>query len=317
MVVKSDKIEKSAAETAPAIPAPKTAAKKEEPSPNEVGSDEEEKHTAKVADKKVGNSSEESSDEDVAVGKVSQHIKPHHEKHAAKPAAEAATTEESSDRDRQNSDEEPDPNKAEQAERQPARQPKDNQPPAKHLSTAARNVSNVLAQETQHKPKENEQNRKKRSQEEQIETKDATTPMDEAPGDVATINHDKDDTEENAEWKYTQSDEPADLTPIHEEGGDDITIDDEETKEHNAEWKDNKSGEPANKSPADDENASTTKMMGELPTPLWMNLMSLLLRQLTMHRRIGELPKQQWRRLMSLLMIWGVLTRNMERAELT
>ena len=105
------------------------------------------------------NSSEESSDEDVAVGKVSQHIKPHPEKQTAKPAAEAATTEERSDRDRQNSDEDPNPNKADLAKRHPARRPQDNQPPAKHVSKAARKVPNALAQETQHKPKEIEQNR--------------------------------------------------------------------------------------------------------------------------------------------------------------
>ena len=36
-------------------------------------------------------------------------------------------------------------------------------------------ISNILAPETQHKPKENELNRKNRSQEEQIETKDDAT----------------------------------------------------------------------------------------------------------------------------------------------
>jgi nucleolin len=150
-----------------AKPAPKAAAKKEEPSPNEDISDEDEESTAKVADKKEANSSEDSSDEEVAVGEVSKPIKPHPEKHAAKPAAEAATTEESSDRDRPNSDEDPNPNKADQAERQPAMQPQDNQPPAKlHVSTAARKVSNVLAPETNHNSKENELNRKNRSQEE-------------------------------------------------------------------------------------------------------------------------------------------------------
>jgi hypothetical protein len=61
----------------------------------------------------------------------------------------------------------------------------------------------------------------------------------------------------------------------------------------------------------------TTKKMEERPTPLWRNLMSLLMRQSTMHLRMGELPTPQWKRLTSLLMMWGVLTRNMKRAELT
>jgi hypothetical protein len=47
-------------------------------------------------------------------------------------------------------------------------------------------------------------------------------------------------------------------SPIHEEGGADITIDDEETKEHDAEWKDNMSEEPADKSPTDDGGADNT-----------------------------------------------------------
>ena len=134
MVVKS---EKPAAKTAPAKPAHKAAAKKEEPSPDEDSSYEEEKPAAKVADKKEESSSEESSDEEVAVWEVSKPIKSNPEKHAAKPATKAAKKEESSDRDRSNSDGEPAPNEADQAQWQPAKQPKDNQPPAKNVSTAA------------------------------------------------------------------------------------------------------------------------------------------------------------------------------------
>ena len=162
MAVKSDENEKSTAETDPTKPAPKAAAKKEEPSPHEETIDEEEKLTAKVADKNVENSSEDNSDEDVAVGEDSKHIKPSPEKHAAKPAAEAATTEENTDRDSPNSDEDP----------------QDYQPPAKYVSTAASVVSKVLAPETKHKPKESEQNRNKGSQEGQLETKDTTTEDD-------------------------------------------------------------------------------------------------------------------------------------------
>ena len=47
---------------------------------------------------------------------------------------------------------------------------------------------------------------------------DQTTPMDKAPVEVATITRGEEGTEENAEWKDTKSDKPANLTPIHEEG---------------------------------------------------------------------------------------------------
>jgi hypothetical protein len=69
-------------------------------------------------------------------------------KHTAQSAAEAATTEESTDGDSQNSDEDPNPKKADKAERQPAQHPQDNQPPAVHVSAAASMVF-------KHKPKEN------------------------------------------------------------------------------------------------------------------------------------------------------------------
>jgi hypothetical protein len=48
-----------------------------------------------------------------------------------------------------------------------------------------------------------------------------TMPTDEPP----------EDTEDNAEWKESKSDEPAKMTPIHEEEGADVTTDDEETNE--------------------------------------------------------------------------------------
>ena len=116
-----------------------------------------------MTDEKDESSSEDSSNEDIAVGKVSKAPEPYPEKYAAKTAATAAKTDENSDGDRLNSDEEPNPKTADKAKRQPAREPQYNKPPAKHVSTAARTVSNVLAQETQHKPKENELNTKKRS----------------------------------------------------------------------------------------------------------------------------------------------------------
>ena len=73
------------------------------------------------------------------------------------------------------------------------------------------------------------------------------------------------DTEDNAEWKDSQSDEPAKMTPIHEEEGADVTTDDEETNENDAEWKDNNSREPADESPTADGNVATT--IGEFDKP--------------------------------------------------
>jgi hypothetical protein len=104
------------------------------------------------------------------VGEVSKPIKTNPEKHAAQPAAKAAKTEESSDRDRSNSDEEPAPTEADQAERQSAKQP-----PTYNLSTTARKVYNVLAPEIQHTTKQYELNRKNQSQEEIIETEEDAT----------------------------------------------------------------------------------------------------------------------------------------------
>jgi hypothetical protein len=136
--------QRSAKKTTPAKPAPKAAAKKEQ----------------RLSD-------DDSSDEEKA--------QPTAKKPAAKPAAKAAKTEESSDRDRSYSDEETAPNKADQAQRQSAKQPPDKQPPAKHSSTAARKVYNVLAPETKHTTMETELNRKNQSQEGKIETEEDAT----------------------------------------------------------------------------------------------------------------------------------------------
>jgi hypothetical protein len=63
MAVKFVMNEKPLAETDPTKPAPRTATKKEEPSPHEESIDEEEKLKAVVADKNVDNSSEDNSNE--------------------------------------------------------------------------------------------------------------------------------------------------------------------------------------------------------------------------------------------------------------
>jgi hypothetical protein len=110
---------------------------------------------------------DEDSNEDEDVGESSKHIKPSPIKYAAQSTAEAATKEESTDRDSQNSEENPNPKKADRAERQPAQHPQDNQPPAIHVSAAASMVS-------KYKPKDTEQNRNKERQEGQMETTDTT-----------------------------------------------------------------------------------------------------------------------------------------------
>jgi hypothetical protein len=104
----------AAKKTTPAQPAPTAAAEKESLSDDDSNDEEEAKPTAK--------------------------------KPAAKITAIAAKTEENSDRDRSYSDEKPAPNMAAQAQRQTAKQPPDNQPLTKHLSTAARKVYNVWHQ---------------------------------------------------------------------------------------------------------------------------------------------------------------------------
>ena len=247
MAVKSDMNKKPVAETDPTKPTPRAAAKKEEPSPHEESIDEEEKLKAEVADKNVEHSCEDNSNEDDAVGEGSKHIKPSPEKHAAQSAAEAATTEESTDGDSQNSDEDPNPKKADRVEWQLAQHPQENQPPAMHVSTAASMVS-------KHKPKENEQNRNKGKQEEQMKTKDTTTEDD----------AEEEDTEEIAEWKVTKSDKPANQTPIHEEGGAAIDKDDSEAAKTTEEG----SGVPTAEQVSNNvDGAATDSPMEELDEP--------------------------------------------------
>jgi hypothetical protein len=147
---------------------------------------------------------ENNNNEDKDVGETSRHIIPSPREYAAQSAAEAPTKEERTDGDSRNSEEDPNPDKAEQ---RPAQHPRDNQPPAIHISTAASMVS-------KYKPKDKEQNR---NNEGQMETTDATE------DDAGKV-----DTEEIAEEKAAKPGEPDSQTPIEDEGEDGNDKDDDE-----------------------------------------------------------------------------------------
>jgi hypothetical protein len=160
-------------------PAPGTMVQRVEQSPHEVNTEGDEKLKDGLVD--------ENNNEDKDGGESSRHTEPSPRKYAAQFAANAPTKEGNTDGDSLNSED----------KHQPAQHPRDDEPPALHVST-------VTSMVPKNKSKKREQNRNK---EEQMETPNATE--DDAGGV---------DTEVIAEKKAAESNVQTIQTPIEDVG---------------------------------------------------------------------------------------------------